>query len=86
MKKLFSLTLIALFVIGLSACEKATPEPVKEMINPGDEINGMLFTSTDKVDWDNSITFLCDFSSWDDTSNRMAPCFTMPGSSVFFGN
>ena len=48
MKKLFSLTLIALFVIGLSACEKATPEPVKEMINPGDEINGMLFTSTDK--------------------------------------
>jgi predicted esterase len=86
MKKLFSLTLIALVVIGLSACEKATPEPVKEMINPGDEINGMLFTSTDEVDWDNSITFLCDFSSWDDTSNRMAPCFTMPGSSVFFGN
>jgi predicted esterase len=86
MKKHLSLTLIALFVIGLRACAKAPPEQIEGMINPGDEIDGMLFTTTDEVDWDNSITFLCDFSSWDDTSNRMVPCFTMPGSSVFFGN
>jgi len=86
MKKLVYITLIVLFSIFFGACTKASPKHIEGMINPGDEIDGMLFTTTDEVDWDNSITFLCDFSSWNDTSNRSAPCFTLPGRSVFFGN
>ena len=86
MKKFVSLTLIILFVSILGACTKSKPKRIEGMINPGDEIDGMLFTTTDEVDWDNSITFLCDFSSSDDTNNRTAPCFTLPGNSVFFGN
>ena len=86
MKKFVFLTLIILFISILGACAKSEPERIEGMINPGDDIDGMLFTTTDEVDWDNSITFLCDFSSWEDINNRTAPCFTLPGSSVFFGN
>ena len=47
----------------------------------------MVFTSTDEIDWDLSLVFLCDFESIEetDTSPTIA-CFTSPGSSVFFGN
>jgi predicted esterase len=94
MKRLTCLTFEMLLACMLASCGAPTsmppPTPISElvagMINPGDEIDGMLFTTTDDIDWDISLAFLCDFSSWDDSSNRAAPCFTLPGSSVFFGN
>jgi predicted esterase len=87
MKKKLSLSLIVLLVIILSACARNKSSDVERMINPGDEINGMVFTSTDEIDWDLSLVFLCDFESIEetDTSPTIA-CFTSPGSSVFFGN
>ena len=55
MKKIVYLALIMLFVTILSACAKATPQPVNEatpqstdeMINPGDEIGDFLITTGD---------------------------------------
>jgi hypothetical protein len=55
MKQFLYLTLTLLFVTVLSTCAQATPEHVEEMINPGDEIDGMLFTTTDEIDWDVSL-------------------------------
>ena len=53
MKKIVYLALIMLFVTILSACAKATPQPVNEatpqstdeMINPGDKIGDFLITT-----------------------------------------
>jgi len=57
------------------------------MINPGDEMNGMVFTITDEIDWDLSLAFLCDFGSIEDTdTSPTIACVASPGSSVFFGN
>ena len=87
MKKNISLSLIVLLLIILSACARATPKNAEVMINPGDEIGGMVFTTTNEIDWDLSLSFLCDFESIEetDTSPTIA-CFASPGSSVFFGN
>jgi len=86
MKKLVYFVVIVLFVMILGGCAKATPEHSEGMINPGDEIDGMVFTTIEEIDWDESLSMLCDFSSWDDIRNRTASCFTLPGSNVFFGN
>jgi hypothetical protein len=45
MKKLTCLTLIVLFAVILGACNKATPQSSKEMINPGDRIGDFLITT-----------------------------------------
>ena len=87
MKKNISLSLIVLLLIILSACARATPKNAEEMINPGDEIDGMVFTTTDEIDWDISLSFLCDFESIEETDpSPTIACFASPGSSVFFGN
>jgi hypothetical protein len=73
MKRLACLTFEMLLVCMLASCgaptSMPTPTPISEpvagMINPGDEIDGMLFTTTDDIDWDISLASLCDFSSWD---------------------
>ena len=87
MKKYIFLSLIILLVIILSACARKKSNDEEGMINPGDEIDGMVFTTTDEIDWDLSLSFLCDFESIEetDTSPTIA-CFSSPGSSVFFGN
>jgi hypothetical protein len=41
MKKLLNIVFMVLFVIVLSACMKAKPEPVKGVIKPGDKIGEM---------------------------------------------
>jgi predicted esterase len=87
MKKLVCLALIALFILLLGACAKATPESSEGMINPGDEVDGMLFTTTDEIDWDISLYFLCDHESVEETdTSPTVACFTIPGGGVFFGN
>jgi hypothetical protein len=45
MKKLTCLTLVVLFATVLGACAKATSQPSKEMINPGDRIGDFLITT-----------------------------------------
>ena len=87
MKKLFPLTLITIIVASLSTCAKAEPERIEGMINPGDEIDGMLFTTTDEIDWNISLSFLCDFESVEETdTSATVPCSTSPGGHIFFGN
>jgi len=50
MKKLVYLTFFMLFVIIMGACAKATPQPVDEMINPGDKIGDFLITTGEEGD------------------------------------
>ena len=87
MKEFVSLTLITLCVSILGACAKSEPERIEGMINPGDEIDGMLFTTIDEIDWNISLSFLCDFESVEETdTSATVPCSTSPGSRIFFGN
>ena len=60
MKKFVFLTLVILCVSVLGACAKSEPERIEGMINPGDEIDGMLFTTIDEIDSNISLAFLCD--------------------------
>jgi len=85
MKKLVFLLIFANFV--LVACTEATPEHIEGTINPGDEIDGMVFSTTDEIDWNNSLAFLCNFEHVDETTTTaIVPCSTLPGSRIFFGN
>ena len=87
MTKKYHLTLTVFLVLLLSACAKAVQKNAEGMINPGDEINGMVFTTTDEIDWDLSLAFFCDFESIEETdASPTIACFASPGSSVFFGN
>jgi len=45
MKRLVRPAFIVLFAIVLGASEKATPQPVDEMINPRDKIGDFLITT-----------------------------------------
>jgi len=86
MKKLIYFKLIVSFSLALVSCAKATPEHFEGMINPGDEVDGMVFTSTDEIDWDISLSSLCDIESAEETNTTTVECSTIPGNSVFFGN
>ena len=87
MKKIFYLALIVLFVFVLGTCAKSEPERIEGMINRGDEIDGMVFTTTDEIDWNISLSTYCDFKSAERTDiSTTAPCYTSSGSSIFFGN
>jgi predicted esterase len=78
----------ALFLAAIAtSCAKATPDSVAGMINPGDQVDGMVFTSVDEIDWDISLQFLCDMESVEESDNSsMLTCSASPGDSVFFGN
>jgi hypothetical protein len=39
------------------------PEYIEGMIHPGDEIDGMIFTTDDKIDWNIDLHIRCDFES-----------------------
>ena len=60
---------VLLLVCQLASCGTPTPNPtptpgrVEGMINPGDTVDGMVFTATDEIDWDISPRFLCDMES-----------------------
>lgn len=87
MKKIAYLSLIVLFVSFLGSCEKGMPEQIEGTINPGDEVDGMLFTTIDEIDWNISLSFLCDFESVEETdTSATVPCSTSPGGHIFFGN
>ena len=87
MKNFSNLAFSGLFVILVYACTNAPTETKQVMINPGDEIDSMIFTTTDKINWDISLAFSCNVESAQetDTSAKLA-CVAAPGSSVFFGN
>jgi poly(3-hydroxybutyrate) depolymerase len=87
MKMLFLRTLSLVFLLCLTSCAETKPEYIEGMINPGDEIDGMLFTTVDEIDWDYSLGILCDRGSAEvsEMSSTM-DCFTSPGGIVFFGN
>jgi predicted esterase len=78
---------IFLFAFTLVACAQATPERIEGMINSGDEIDGQLFTTIDEMDWNISLSYLCDWESLEetDTSNTVS-CIALPGNRVYFGN
>ena len=50
-KRLFHLATVLLLVVLLVSCADATPEPVEGMIPPGDEIDGMVFSTDDQFDF-----------------------------------
>lgn len=87
MKRLIRLCLFPLFAVIIIACTPTVPERIEGMIYPGDEVDGMVFTTTQEIDWDLSLVFLCDHESVEETDPAPTiACFTTPGGSVFFGN
>jgi len=85
MKKFVSLTLVILCVSVLGACAKSEPERMEGMINQGDEISGMVFTTTDEIDWNIGLGVYCDLESVERTDiSSTYPCFASSGNSVFF--
>jgi predicted esterase len=94
-KRLTCLTFGVLLAWMLTSCGTPTPLPASTpipesregMINPGDEVNGMVFTPIDEMDWDISLASLCDFESMEETDrSNTVSCFALPGGRVFFGN
>lgn len=65
--------------------ERKPPEHIERMINRGDEIDEMVFTTTDEVDWNIRPGVYCGLESAErtDTSSTI-PCFASTGNSVFF--
>ena len=61
MKKNIVLSLVVQLLIIFSACARNKSNNSGGMINPGDEIDGMVFTTADEIDWNVSLSFLCDF-------------------------
>jgi len=87
MKRIADLTIAILFASLVASCAQATSGPIEGKINPGDEIDGMVFTTVDEIDWEISLTFRCDFDSVDESdTSPTIPCFAAPGDRVFFGN
>lgn len=87
MKKFTYLTLSALIVLVMGGCAKATPEHAEEMIQSGNEIDGMMFANVDDLNWDISLVFLCNQEPVEETdTSTTLKCSTLPGSSLFFGN
>jgi hypothetical protein len=86
MKIVYAL-LVGMFAAVITSCARGASNPSNEMINPGDEIDGMQFTTSSKMDWDISLVSLCDMDSVEEseTSSKMS-CYTSPGERVFFGN
>jgi hypothetical protein len=76
MKKLVYLTLIVMFTIILGACVKATPQPVDEMINPGDKIGDFLITTGDGEDVIFVTKLHCPFDSSTGTESCEQPLGT----------
>lgn len=85
MKKSVFFTLLVIFL--LAACKESSSKYIEGQINPGDEIDGMVFTPIDEIDWGISLAFLCDFESGEGpTTDNTIPCYTQPGNRIFFGN
>lgn len=76
MKKIASLTLVALFVLILGACAKVAPEASEEMINPGDKIGDFLITTGDGEDVIFVTKLHCPFDSSTETESCEQPVGT----------
>lgn len=87
MRKVICLFLLVLSVVGTGACVQATPEHVEGTIKSGDEIDGMLFSPMDALEWDYSLHFLCDQDPVEETdASATLRCSILPGGRVYFGN
>ena len=52
--------LLTIFIFLFAACKDDFPKIVEGQINPGDEVDGMLFQPIEEMDWNISLAFLCD--------------------------
>jgi pimeloyl-ACP methyl ester carboxylesterase len=88
MNKLILLALITCLVIALAACGEATPEPAAATIKPGDEIDGMTFTTLKEYFFTNDLNQYCDLENptETDTGATEIECLATAGDQVFFGN
>jgi len=87
MRRLFHLVTVLLLVVLLVSCADATPEPVEGMIHPGDEIDGMVFTTDDQFDFSIERHAYCGFEPVEETDTTFSQaCSASPGDHVFFGN
>jgi hypothetical protein len=77
-KKIASLTLVALFVIISGACTKAASEASEEMINPGDKIGDFLITTGDGED----VIFVTKLHCPFDSSTETESCEQLMGTKV----
>jgi len=89
-KFVYSMCIVILMIV-ISSCRETTPENettperIEGMINRGDEINGMVFTTTDEIDWQIGLHVYCDMESAERTDTSATfPCFASTGNSVFF--
>ena len=94
MKKVICGVIVVLFVFILVACTSPTAEPVEGMINLGDEIDGILFTTLDEYDMYISAFAYCGWDpvdrvveEKDNITYRTAyfECAASPGDPIFLG-
>ncbi|MFC1879342.1 prolyl oligopeptidase family serine peptidase [Chloroflexota bacterium] len=95
MKRIARLAITGLFVFVLVACAEPTPEYVEGMINPGDEIDSMVFTTDDEMDINRIINAFCGWEPKEQTDEVIDnityhtayfECGASPGDRIFFGN
>ena len=87
MKRFTGLIYVLLLVTFIAACAPTTSGSVDGMINPGDQIDGMTFTTDDRIDWNIDLHNRCDFDSVEGPKNaEIFQCHASPGDRIFFGN
>ena len=79
--------LLTIFFFLLSACINDSPNIIEGQINPGDEVGGMLFQPVEEMDWNISLSFLCDMDSGvGPITDNSFSCYAQPGGRIIFGN
>jgi len=87
MKYCTGLISVLLLATSFTACAPTTPGRVEGIINPGDQVDGMLFTTDDRIDWNIDLHARCDFDSVEGPENaENFQCRAIPGDRIFFGN
>lgn len=88
MTRLATSALIIWLSVSLIACAKSTQESVEGMINQGDEIDGMVFTTIEEYFGHNDLIQYCDMDNVEETEPDVyeIDCLASAGDQVFFGN
>lgn len=79
--------LLFLTILVSSCSTTQTDRAEREIINLGDQIDDMVFTSNQEMIWDISLMAFCDFDTAEDTGVfSTVNCIATEGDDVFFGN
>lgn len=88
MKRVMTFATIMIMAGILTACGKQNAEPIEGMINLGDEIDGMVFSTIEEYFFTNDLIQYCDLDNQREIDTRVyeIDCLATAGDQVFFGN